>query len=97
MEREIWNDLGAQGLVIVGLNTGGLSGTDSHNIADFIAQTGVTFPIATDDGNTFGAWAAGPAISPFPLDVVVDRTGVVRYLTREYNAAELRAAIERAL
>ena len=47
------------------------------------------------ENNTYGGRPL--ALSPFPLDVVIDRQGVMRYINREYEADELRAVIEAAL
>ena len=37
------------------------------------------------------------AFSPYPVHVVIDREGVVRYLANQYDAEALRAAITAAL
>ena len=34
------------------------------------------------------------AISPFPLDVVVDRDGRIAYINREYDATELVSLVK---
>ena len=84
--------------MVVGLNTGGLGGGDDEaRIRKFMAETGVTFPVAADSAGSAGGYSAGPSISPFPLDVVVGRDGRIAYLTRKYDADALRAAIEAAL
>ena len=83
---------------MIGLNTGGLyGGDDETRIRKFIDETGVTFPIASDGGRSYGSFSAGPGISPFPLDVVIGRDGRIVYLTREYDAGALKAAVEAAL
>jgi peroxiredoxin len=80
---------------VIGLNVIGDWANDSpEQMATFVAQTGATFPVASDGGQSFDAWGPTPDTSPFPLDVVIDRDGIVRYVAREYSADELRAAIE---
>jgi hypothetical protein len=37
------------------------------------------------------------SISPFPLDVVIDREGRIAYISREYDADALRQVIEQLL
>lgn len=87
-----------QGLVVVGANTGGLGGGDTTSIVQqFVAQTGVTFPIGWDSGATYSRFRTGAGVSPFPLDVVVGRDGRVAYLSREYDAAAMRTVVEREL
>ncbi len=82
---------------IIGVNTGGLHGGDDEaRIQAFIDQTGVTFPIVMDEQQTV-PYSAGIGISPFPVDLVIDRDGVIRYLRTEYDPDALLAAIEAAL
>ena len=40
------------------------------------------------------AFSQSGAISPFPLDVVVDRKGIITYINREYDPTNLLAAVE---
>ena len=83
---------------MLGINSGGLQGGETdETIASFIAQTSVTFPVVKDNNQSYGLWNVGPSITPFPVDIVVDKTGTVVFVSAEYNAAELRAAIEKAL
>ena len=97
----MWQRYRDQGVVVVGLNPSGLrTSADSENLlTQFKEQAGVTFPLGwpTDDSfNTFRL-ASGPSISPFPLDVIIDRQGKVRYVNSEYEAAEQKAVIEQLL
>jgi peroxiredoxin len=73
---------------------------DTADILDqFAAQTGAEFPLGWDLNNSYNEYraAGGEGISPYPLDVVIDKTGVVRYVSREYNAGETIAIIEQVL
>lgn len=68
-------------------------------LEQFRAQTQVTFPIGYDLSGSYGLLrrGAGDTVSPFPLDVVIDRAGVIRYISAEYEPTALAAAIEAAL
>jgi peroxiredoxin len=60
----------------------------------------VTFPIGWDTESSYAAFPGNPAqesISPFPLDVVIDRDGTIAYINREYDADGLRAVVEQLL
>jgi peroxiredoxin len=96
LESSIWQPYSADGVVVLGLNVTGLwAANDSAELVDlFIAQSAVTFPVAMDDGQSFQSWGPAPDTSPFPLDVVIDREGIIRYVAREYSSDDLRAAIE---
>ena len=71
-------------------------GDTASIMSQFIAQTGVTFPMGWDFTGTYMQFrnAGGTSISPYPLDVVIDTDGTVAYINREYGAAEMQAVIE---
>lgn len=63
----------------------------------FREQTGVTFPLLLGD-TTFSQYASvEPGISPYPLDVILDREGRVRYLRREFDGDAMIATIDQLL
>ncbi len=83
---------------MLGVSGSGLFGSESTStIAAFVEQTGVQFPILR--GDTSYAEYAEPegAISPFPLDVIVDRDGSIAYLRREFDAEAMLSTIDRLL
>ncbi len=67
----------------------------------FIAEAGVTLPVLLDlEGSYYGSYAeseAGEPVPSFPLHVVVDGEGVIRYLSRENHPDQVRDAIRAAL
>lgn len=84
-------------MTVIGVNTGGLhGGDDAARIQAFIEQANVSFPVVMDRGQTV-TYAAGLGISPFPVDLVIDREGVIRYLRHEYDPDALREAVLAAL
>lgn len=76
----------------------GLFGTESAStVGAFAEQTQVTFPLLLDD-TTRGLLArSDSSISPYPLDVVLDRDGTIRYLRREFDVTAMQATIEQLL
>jgi hypothetical protein len=58
---------------------------------------GISFPLVRDDLSSFNEWGGGVGMSSYPLDVVVDRDGVVTHVGHEYEPSVLQAAIESAL
>ncbi len=67
----------------------------------WVGEAGVTLPVLQDhDGAAYGAYSdeeAGEPDPPFPLHVVVDGDGVIRYLSRENTPDQVRDAIDQAL
>ncbi len=56
----------------------------------------MTFPIgwSLEDSYTLFRIDGGDAISPYPLEVVVDRQGIIRYVSREFDLAALESIVE---
>jgi hypothetical protein len=82
----------------LGLSGRGLFDRESTStIEGFREQTGVTFPLLVGD-RTFSEYAAPDgAISPYPIDVIIDKKGVIRYLRREFDGEAMEATIQALL
>lgn len=62
-------------------------------VADFVEQTGVSFPVVFDEEGTYREYDRAEATAPYPLDVIVDREGVVRYVAAEYDAEAMHRVV----
>ena len=75
--------------MVWGIAQGGLRGGDTDEILRaFIEQTGVTFLVARDTSDGYGLFRSAlvePAVSPFPLDVVIDAEGRLVSARGEYD------------
>jgi peptidoglycan hydrolase-like protein with peptidoglycan-binding domain len=76
----------------------GLFGTESEEtVGAFQEQTHVTFPLLLRD-TTRGQLAFSDAsISPYPLDVILDRDGTIVYLRREFDIEAMNTTLEQLL
>ena len=74
-----------------------LGGESPAMVRMFRDQTRVTFPLGFDSDDTYRNFRVGKAISPFPLDVIIDRKGRVAYISRRYDLDSLKTTIERLL
>jgi len=83
---------------VLGLSGSGLFGGETtETVRAFIEQTGVTFPIVRGD-TTYSEYAnPDGAISPYPLDVIIDREGTIRYLRHEFDGDAMVAQVEQLL
>ena len=63
----------------------------------FAEQTQVKFPIGLDPAKSYRSFPQNGAISPFPLDVIVDAQGKIAYVNRDYDAPEMTRVIESLL
>lgn len=74
---------------------------DFENVAgvqEFVAQTGVTFPVGVEVTSTYEMFTENhDGANPYPVDVIVDRSGIIRYVAREYDPAAMRAVVEELL
>lgn len=77
---------------MVGVATGDLGETE-QSVRDFVAQTGVTFPVLMDTG-TFPLFDWDFGISPYPRQVVMNAEREVVWLSSTHDPDALRAVIE---
>jgi thiol-disulfide isomerase/thioredoxin len=68
---------GAQGLRVVGLTT-----DPAEKVAEFVAKTGLTYPIGVD---AHGATSVAYGVSVLPTLYVIDKRGVVRDVAMGYD------------
>ena len=86
-----------QGLVVVAL--------DAHDtveqigqVQQFIDNLGVTFDVGIEQSGTYGSLVENFAgLNPFPVDVLIDKTGKIRYVTREYDPYAIDEMIQQLL
>ncbi len=58
----------------------------------------MTFDVGEAQGNSYQVFRAGTdELSPYPLQVLLDGEGTVRYFSREFDYAALEAAVEAVL
>lgn len=98
LETQIWQPYAGQDIQVLGLSGSGLFGTESASTLEaFRDQTNVTFPLLMGD-TTINTYAnPDGAISPYPIDVIVDKQGIIRYLRHEFDAEAMQATIEQLL
>jgi peroxiredoxin len=90
--QRTWASRGARGLVVVGISEdrGG-----EAEVRRFLAERGVTYPVAMDDGR---AGAAFGGVRALPTSFLIDRRGVVRHRVEGFFAEPLLAgAVDRLL
>ncbi len=80
-------------MLVIGLHRGEPAG----DLADFVEQTGITFPVVTDRG-TRGRIDFPPGVGyPYPRDVVIGKDLTVRAIRNSFNVQEMQALVERLL
>ncbi len=99
IDKQIYRTRKNKGVEVIGINPGKLmlGGEGPVTVKMFAKQTDITFPIGFDKGRSYLNFRMGKAISPFPLDVIIDKRGKVRYVKRRYDLASMRAMVDKLL
>ncbi len=93
LESTLWAPHREDGLLVYGLHRG----ESPDDLADFIEQTGVTFPVLNGRG-TLADFAFPPGVGyPYPRDVVIGKDLRVRAIRNSFNVEEMKALVERLL
>ena len=76
----------------------GLNNNEPQAIVELFANTfGLTFPILLDAGQAYSEYHQSPAVSPYPLDYVIDQNGQVAYFNSEYDPDSMVSIIDQLL
>ena len=55
-------------------------------------------PIGIESTSHYTEWTANyTGANPFPIDIIVDKQGIVRYVAREYDAPTMHAVVQELL
>ena len=94
------------GLVAVAVNPGGLGGVQGNESTDDMAGVQAyvenldvnLLPIGLEETAHYTEWATNfPGANPFPIDIIVDKQGIVRYVAREYDAPTMHTIVQELL
>ncbi len=94
IESAIFQKYKDQGLLAYGLH----NGESAAALADFIEQTGITYPIVLDASFTKGQFDFAPGVGyPYPRDVVIGKDGTVRSIKTSFDIGEMDALVQELL
>ncbi|MFT5683197.1 MAG: hypothetical protein ACI8RZ_004126 [Myxococcota bacterium] len=73
-------------------------GNDPDTAFDMLDSFAATAPCLLETDDIYATYPrSSEAFAPFPVHVVIDRSGVVVYLANQYDAEALKSAITEAL
>ncbi len=81
-------------MVVLGINAGP---DPIDDLTLFVETFQISFPILLDDVGVRYAYQQGGAVSPFPLDYVIDPAGDVAYVATEYDPQAMTDVIDALL
>lgn len=94
LETSIWQKYKSKGVLVYGLHPN----ENPKQLADFIKQTGLTFPVKADIGGTLSKFAFPPGVNyPYPRDVIIDKKLKVRAIRNSFNVKEVDALVQKLL
>ena len=74
------------------------AGNDEGTIAQFLRDAHTDLPSLMDrQESTYRSYARAESYAPFPIQVVIDQQGIIRYLAFQYDAAAVRTVIDSLL
>ncbi len=93
IDATIWQQYADQGVLVYGIHPG----DPPEAVADFIEQTGITFPVLADEGTLYD-FVFPPGVGyPYPRDIVIGKDLTVRSIKNSFNVTEMDALIQALL
>jgi hypothetical protein len=96
----------ADGLVTVALDPGGIGGIsggagtdDMAGVQAYVENLDLTMlQVGLETTSHYTEWTANyTGANPFPIDIIVDKQGIIRYVAREYDAPAMHAVLQQLL
>jgi len=98
IEQRLWKKYKNQGLVLAAIDPASEDYTRIPEVANFASTLGVTFPVGVEESNTYSLLTASFAgTNPYPVDILVDKRGIIRYVAREYDPVAIDAMLQQLL
>jgi hypothetical protein len=80
---------GPQGLEVVAMDPDSDDYESPESVADFKAIHGLTIPVLVQETAVTPTYSTIEGIydgaNPYPVDILVDKQGIIRYVAREYD------------
>jgi peroxiredoxin len=101
LQRQFAETYAAEGLQVVGIDADADDRANPDAVAAFVDNLGVTLPILVEDSDLTPTYTTIEGIydggNPFPVDIVIDRQGIIRHVSREYDPPALHAIVQELL
>ncbi|MCH9685213.1 MAG: redoxin domain-containing protein [Deltaproteobacteria bacterium] len=90
IDATIWQEYQDQGVLVFGIHPG----DPPEAVANFLEQTGITFPVLADEGTLFDFVFPSGVGYPYPRDVVIGKDLTVRSIKNSFNQAEMDSLVQ---
>jgi hypothetical protein len=92
---------GSQGLEVVAIDPDADDYLSPESVADFVADQGVTFPVMVQETAVTPTYSTIEGVydgaNPYPVDILVDKAGIIRYVSREYDPVGIEEMVQTLL
>jgi hypothetical protein len=93
IEASIWQKYQGEDVLVYALHPG----DDPAQLNDFVAQTGITFPVVHAQ-NTRGLFSFPAGVGyPYPRDVVIGKDRRIRAIKNSFNPVEMDTLVQSLL
>ena len=93
LEQSVWNEYAQQGVVVYGIH----QDEPADQLADFVEQTGITFPVIADEGTLSKLDFPIGVGYPYPRDVVVGKDLKIHAIKNSFDVTEMNTLIQKLL
>jgi hypothetical protein len=93
-----FSDVYGDELVVVAIDPDEEDYTRIPELQAFVDDLGVTYPVGVEETMNYELFGDSfEGANPYPVDVIVDKTGIIRYVAREYDPARMQQVIDELL
>ncbi len=98
MEERFYQKYRSAGLIMVAIDPDAEDYAQQSEVANFVDTLGVTYPVGVEETANYPLFTQNfTGVNPYPVDILVDKQGIVRYVAREYDPAAMDAMIQQLL
>lgn len=100
-EINFWQKYRDDGLKVIAIDANSLDVGNIAGLTEYVEYLGPpTFPIATEaagQGTYTEVTAVYEGSNPFPVNIIVDKQGIIRYIAREFDPFTMDGIIQQLL
>jgi hypothetical protein len=97
LQQQFLDVYGDQGLQVVAIDPDADDYNNVGAVAAFVANQGVDYPVMVQETAITPTYSTIEGIydgaNPYPVDILIDKLGVIRYISREYDPTAMHDLI----
>ena len=98
MQSRFRDAYGEDELVMIAIDPDDDDYMELARVEAFADDLSVTFPVGIEETMNYEAFGSNFAgANPYPVDIIVDKAGIIRYVAREYDPSRMKQVIDELL